>query len=211
MAKTKPFDEHVKEYEQWFNDNYYVFKSELEAVREVLPAGVKGLEIGIGGGIFAEPLGIKEGVEPSLPMREKANERGIYPVDGVAEELPFADESYDYALMVTTICFVDDIKKAFKEAHRVLKENGNLILGFVDKNSPVGKSYLKNKDKSLFYKDAVFYSTKDITEMLKTNGFSIISTSQTIFNPLDEVKTIQPPAKGSDKGSFVVIKAKKDG
>jgi ubiquinone/menaquinone biosynthesis C-methylase UbiE len=209
MAKTKPFDEHVKEYEQWFDDNYYVFKSELEAVRKVLPAGEKGMEIGIGSAIFAVPLGIKEGVEPSLPMREKANERGIYPVDGIAEKLPCADKSYNYALMVTTICFVDDIKKAFHEAHRILKENGSLILGFVDKNSPVGKFYLKNKDKSLFYGDAIFYSTGEVYRYLWETDFTIEETYQTVFGMPDEINEEQEAVPGYGKGSFVVIKARK--
>jgi ubiquinone/menaquinone biosynthesis C-methylase UbiE len=209
MAKTKPFDEHASEYEQWFDDNYYVFRSELEAIRRVLPTGEKGMEIGIGSGIFAVPLGIKEGVEPSQPMRKKANERGIYPVDGVAEELPFADKSYDYALMVTTICFVDDIKKAFEEARRILKENGNLIIGFVDKNSPVGKSYIKNKNKSLFYKDAVFYSTEEVYRYLWETDFAIEKTYQTVFGMLDEITKKQECLSGYGKGSFVVIKARK--
>ena len=209
-AKTKPFDEHLSEYEQWFSDNHYVFKSELEAIRKLMPRKGKGVEIGIGSGIFAIPLGINEGIEPSKVMREKAQERGLHVIDGVAENLPLADNSYDFALMVTTICFVDDISRSFAEAHRILKHDGLLILGFVDKESPVGKLYLSLKEKSIFYKDALFYSTEEVYKNLWENNFTISSTFQTVFGPLDEVNEIQKPEKGYSKGSFVVIKAKKN-
>ncbi len=207
MAKTKPFDEHLVDYEQWFFDNHYVFESELEAIRRVIPATGKGIEIGIGSGVFAAPLGIKEGVEPSKAMREKAAERGLRVIDGVAEKLPIIDKRYDFALMVTTICFVDDINKSFAEANRILKENGALILGFVDKESPVGKLYLSNKDKSIFYKDARFFSTEEVYRILRRNNFTVIDTCQTVFGMLNEINEIQEPENGYGKGSFVVIKA----
>jgi len=209
MAKTKPFDEHLSEYEQWFSDNHYVFESELEAIRKVLPKKSKGIEIGIGSGVFALPLGIMEGVEPSKSMRDKAEERGLHVIDGIAENLPLADKTYDFALMVTTICFVDDINKSFAEAHRILKDNGNLILGFVDKESPLGKLYLSYKDKSVFYKDALFYSTEEVYKFLWENDFTISRTSQTVFGPLDKVNEFQKAEDGYGKGSFIVIKAGK--
>lgn len=36
--------------------------------------------------------------------------RDISGVQGIAEALPFRDAVFDYALVVTTICFVDDPK-----------------------------------------------------------------------------------------------------
>jgi ubiquinone/menaquinone biosynthesis C-methylase UbiE len=209
MAKTKPFDEHLNEYEQWFSDNRYAYESELEAIRNILPEKGKGIEIGIGSGVFAAPLGIIEGIEPSGVMREKAAERGLHVIDGVAENLPLADKSYDFALMVTTICFVDDISRSFAEAHRILKDDGFLVLGFVDKESPVGKLYLSLKNKSIFYKDARFYSTEEVYRVLWENDFTIISTHQTIFGLLEQINEIQETENGYGKGSFVVIKAKK--
>lgn len=209
MVKTKPFNEHLDKYEKWFVDHHYVFQSELTAIKRVLPSVGTGMEIGIGSGIFAKPLGIKHGVEPSRAMREKAKERGIHPVNGIAEELPYPDKSYDFALMVTTICFVDDIRKSFSEANRVLKDNGYLIIGFVDDNSPVGKMYLQYKDESLFYKDAVFWNTEEVYGLLKESGFKIESTLQTVFGTLEKIKQLQEPEKGYGKGSFVVIKARK--
>lgn len=38
---------------------------------------------------------------------------------------------FDYALMVTTICFVDDIETSFQEAWRVLRTEGVFAVGFV--------------------------------------------------------------------------------
>jgi SAM-dependent methyltransferase len=209
MAKTKPFDEHVYEYEQWFVDHYFVFQSELAALRKAIPKTGTGVEIGIGSGIFALPLGIKDGIEPSLSMRRKARERGIYPVDGVAEKLPYPDKSYDYSLMVTTICFLDNTIQSFKEVRRILKKEGKFIIGFVDKNSPVGKIYLENRVQSLFYKDAIFYSTREVYRYLRKTGFKIDITWQTVFGTLNEIVEVQEPRKGYGKGSFVVIKARK--
>lgn len=73
MARTQPFDEHLDEYEEWFRKYFYVYESEVEAVRYFVPQNKKGIEIGIGTGRFAIPLKIREGVEPSQRMREHSN------------------------------------------------------------------------------------------------------------------------------------------
>ncbi|MBN2482153.1 MAG: class I SAM-dependent methyltransferase [Bacteroidales bacterium] len=207
MAKTAPFDHYLDKYEQWFHNRHYVFMSELEAIRMVLPSEGRGIEVGVGSGIFAAALGITEGCDPSVTMLAKARERGINAVEGIAENLPYMDESIDFVLMVTTICFVDDAQKSFEEIKRVLKPGGKAIVGFVDKNSPVGKTYLRHKEESIFYKDAEFFSTEDIYHFLWYNNFKIDQTCQTVFGSLDEVNEIQQPEKGSGKGSFVVIRA----
>jgi ubiquinone/menaquinone biosynthesis C-methylase UbiE len=209
MAKTAPFENYLFEYEKWFDDNIFTFLSEAEAIRSILPQKGKVVEIGVGSGIFASALGIKEGCDPSASMRLKAQKRGINAIEGIAENLPYKDSSFDYALMVTTICFVDDAQKTFQEINRILKPGGEVIVGFVDKNSPVGKLYFLNKEKSLFYKEAEFFSTGDINKLLISNGFVIIETWQTVFGELNDIKDIQQPEKESGKGSFVMLKAKK--
>jgi len=209
MPKTEAFDQHTNEYDNWFDVNKYVFQSELNAIKKALPQNTNVTEVGIGSGIFALPLGIKEGVEPSEAMRKRAEEKGLKPINGVAENLPYADNSKNAVLMVTTICFVDDIHKSFQEVHRVLKDDGLFIIGFVDKNSPIGKSYLVNKDKSIFYKDAVFFGTKEPLELLNNTGFKTNNIYQTVFGKLDEISTVQNVLSGYGKGSFIVIKAQK--
>jgi SAM-dependent methyltransferase len=120
MPKISPFEKYAAQYEKWFGENRWVYEAELRAVKAMLPDGGRGVEIGVGTGRFAEPLGIKLGVEPSRRMSEIAQKRGIRVLDGVAEDLPLGDAGYDFVLMVTTVCFVDDIGKALLEAHRVL-------------------------------------------------------------------------------------------
>ncbi|NCD13519.1 MAG: class I SAM-dependent methyltransferase [Epsilonproteobacteria bacterium] len=210
MAKTTAFDAHITEYDNWFVRNRFAFLSELNAVKQVLPQVDGVIEIGIGSGIFATPLGIQKGIDPSMAMREKAKQKGIEVLDAVAENLPYADASINGAVMITSICFVDDIYQAINEVYRVLKMNGFLILGFVDKDSPVGKEYLKHKAESMFYNDAVFWGTEELYAILEKTGFRVVDTRQTIFGKVQAVKEIQPAVKGFKKGSFVVIKALKN-
>jgi len=209
LPKISAFEKHFSLYEEWFKKNEYAYQSELDAVKLLIPKFEKGLEVGIGTGKFAVPLGIKSGVEPSYEMRKIALERGLNVVDGVAENLPFENNSFDLVLMVTTVCFVDDVLKSFKESFRVLKDSGIILIGFVDRESTIGKIYQQNKEKSLFYKEATFYSTSEIVELLYEAGFKDFNFSQTIFHTLDKIKEKEPAKHGFGKGSFITIKAKK--
>lgn len=209
MAKIEPFEIFPDRYEEWFEANKFVYESELKAVRALLPENGTGVEIGVGSGRFAAPLGIKLGLEPSAEMRKIARSRGIEAIDGVAESLPFPDAQFDFVLMVTTICFLDDIDAAFKEAFRVLKPGGYFILGFIDKESPIGRLYQKYKDQNPFYKIADFYSVNEVTQHLKQAGFDCFHFTQTIFHNLPEIKEVEPVKEWYGEGSFVVIRAKR--
>jgi SAM-dependent methyltransferase len=211
MKKHLPFDEHVAEYESWFETYPFVFQSEVEALREMLPEGdqLSGIEVGIGTGRFSKALGIKEGIEPSIPMRKLAIERGIEVMDGKAEELPYADMRFDFVLMSFCICYFNELLPPFKEAFRVLKKDGCLVVGFLDKNSAIGKEYEEKRSTSIFYKQANFYSVDKVLHGLKDAGFRYFHIAQTLFHPLHEIKEVQQSKPGYGEGSFVVIKASK--
>jgi len=209
MPKTGPFEKYKDQYENWFEKNKYVYQSEINAIKEILPDFKKGVEIGVGSGRFAEPLGIEFGIEPSHEMRKIALSRGIKVVDGAAESLPLKDCSFDLALMVTTLCFLDNVKKAFNEIYRVLKPDGYFVNSFVDKNSKVGKIYQKNKQKSIFYREAIFFTTEEVIRVLEKTGFKNFEFRQTIFNSLDKINQVEKIKEGYGEGSFIVIKAQR--
>lgn len=209
MPKTRPFEKYTDQYENWFEKNRYVYQSEINAIRVILPDFKNGIEIGVGSGRFAKPLGIKFGVEPSYEMRKIAQSRGIEVLDSVAENIPFKDCSFDLALMVTTLCFLDDEKKAFVEIYRILKPGGYFINGFVDKNSKVGRIYQKNKQKSVFYREAIFFTTEEVVKTLKETGFKDFEFRQTVFSTLDKINQVEKIKEGYGEGSFVVIRAQK--
>jgi ubiquinone/menaquinone biosynthesis C-methylase UbiE len=207
MPKIEPFEKYSDDYDEWFEKNFELYEAELEVIRQLIPpSGKEGMEVGVGSGKFAAPLEIKIGVEPSAKMAIKARMQGIKVYPGVAEELPFSDSRFDFILMVTTICFVDDIFKSFTEAFRVLKPGGCIIVGLVDKESELGRQYQKKKEKSKFYQDATFFSTQEVLNYLQKAAFEIVKIRQTLI-PGELPKTI---LDGFGKGAFVVIKGVKN-
>ena len=207
MARINAFEQHSDAYDEWFDKNAEAYAAELEAIRQLLPdAGARGLEIGVGSGKFAVPLGISVGVEPSPEMAAKARALGIDVHSGVAEQLPFAADEFDFTLMVTTICFVDDAVQSFREALRVLKPGGCLLVAFVDKESELGRTYQANRSSSRFYQQATFFSTRELLSHLETAGFGNTTIKQTLIPGAARNRV----ADGFGEGAFVVIKAIKE-
>jgi SAM-dependent methyltransferase len=130
-------------------------------------------------------------------------------IKGVAESLPISDGEFDFCLMVTTVCFLDDIELAFSGALRVLRPGGSLLIGFVDRDSPLGKDYMAKKDASVFYRAATFYSTQELVLHLEKAGFSGLAFRQTLFGPLAAIGYNEPVKEGFGEGSFVVVRGER--
>jgi len=205
MTNIRSFENNAEKYDDWFIKNKYAYYSELKAISILLPKDGFGVEIGVGTGRFASKFGITLGVEPSKLMADFAKNRGIAVVIGVAENLPLIKKQFDYVLMVTTICFLDDIKKSFNEVYRILKPNSLFVLGFIDKNSSIGRLYQKNKDKSKFYQNALFYSVDEVIYYLKKTGFKDLTFYQTLFRNPENLSEIDSVRKDCGEGSFVVV------
>ncbi len=206
------FDTESEQYDNWFEKHPATYQSEINAVRKALPENWENLhsmEIGIGTGRFAIPFNIKEGIEPSNAMRTIAQRKGINAIEGSAEKIPFNNDSFDFTLMVTTICFVKDAATSCKEAYRILKPGGSIIIGIVNKESKLGKEYEARKENSKFYKNATFFSVKDIIKLLTASGFSDLQFYQTLISHPNELTEAEPAIPGHEKGAFVVISGKK--
>jgi SAM-dependent methyltransferase len=205
--KNTPFEVYHGRYEAWFQRHAAAYYSELLAVRAMLPCHGWGVEIGVGTGRFAAPLGIKVGLDPSIAMLAYAIERGICGIQGIAEALPFKDSVFDYAIVVTTICFVNDPPKMLRETYRVLKSGAPLVIGFVDRTSMLGQHYLAHQAENIFYREARFYSVLEVEKLLADTGFVDFVWVQTLSKPLDKIQEIEPLCDGHGDGAFVVVKA----
>lgn len=206
MPKIESFEQHSDAYDAWFLENADKYEAELGLIRRLLPpSGARGIEIGVGSGKFAVPFGIRIGIEPSREMALKARQHGIQVIAGVAEHLSLSDDCFDFVLMVTTICFVDDVAAAFAEAWRVLKPGGGLIVGFVDKESDLGRRYEANRGQSRFYREATFFSTREVVDHLEAMGFRIDRIEQTLI-PGDKSGRI---LEGFGQGAFVGLRGVK--
>jgi hypothetical protein len=75
--RTEPFIHHHRRYEDWFERNREAYLSELLAVRALVPWRGLGLEIGVGTGRFAGPLGVEIGIDPAIEMLGYARSRDV--------------------------------------------------------------------------------------------------------------------------------------
>ncbi|MBN2080122.1 MAG: class I SAM-dependent methyltransferase [Spirochaetes bacterium] len=206
MPKTGAFDYYYNEYDNWFIDNKSIYENEIAVIRSCLPPFSQGLEIGVGTGRFASPLGIATGVDPSFNMARRARDRGIHVALAAAESLPFQKNTFDLVVMVTSICFFENTRLALHEAYRVLEKGGSIIIGFIDADSTLGKKYSSEKDASRFYRDAVFYSAGTLADYAREAGFTNLECMQTL---LDSRNGAAKHKKGHGEGGFVALKAHK--
>lgn len=209
MIQNLPFDSRIATYEEWFKHYPYVFQSEVEAIRKLWPADdqLMSLEIGSATGRFAKELNITEGLEPSRNMAAVAEARGVKTWCGVAESLPYRDGQFDVVLINFCISYLEKPEQSIKEVFRVLKDDGCLIVGFVDKDSSIGHEYEKRKPFSLFYRQATFYGVAEIAGMITKAGFTDLVFHQTLFAPINKITTVEESIPGYGKGSYVFIKA----
>jgi SAM-dependent methyltransferase len=209
MPKIEPFEKHAARYDEWFERNQLAYQAELGAVKSLLPATGMGMEIGVGTGRFAAPLGLRIGVEPSRAMARFARQRGILVVQAVAEALPFMDGTFDFALIVTTLCFLDDEGRSFGEANRTLRRGGSLVVGFIDRESPLGRTYQRRKETSAFYAAARFFSVPEVVSTMRAAGFEGFDFAQTIFQNREGLGRRQSVREGFGEGSFVGVRGRK--
>lgn len=211
MDGVSVFDEHAQEYDRWFDENERVYQSEVVALRKFIPSRGMGIEVGVGTGRFSVPFGIKIGVEPSERMAQIANSRGIAVCQAVGERLPFQNDQFDFVLLVTVICFVEEPSPLLREARRVLKPGGRIIIGFIDRNSALAQLYESRKETSTFYREARFYSATQVAESARQARLVALQFCQTIFGIPSETMDTGQVRDGFGEGAFVVLSAERKG
>ena len=120
----------AQQYDDWYENPKNRFVADLEdqlTLRLMRPVrGERVIDIGCGTGRnllrFLE-LGLNvTGLDASPYMLDMAKKKLTHRAElykGFAEDLPFEDNSFDVATLITTLEFVDDVQKALEEACRV--------------------------------------------------------------------------------------------
>jgi len=104
--------------------------------RAGLCQGMKVLDVAVGTGLVAReamtligPTGQIIGLDPSAGMLQQAvAAMNIRAILGVAEQLPMADEQFDFLSMGYALRHLSDLHRAFSEFFRVLRPGGRLCL-----------------------------------------------------------------------------------
>ncbi|MHB1461401.1 MAG: class I SAM-dependent methyltransferase [Armatimonadota bacterium] len=174
-SSTNPFDSNAENYDAWFDSlrGRAIYESELECLRALVTLPYRPwLEVGVGTGRFAQALMVEDGLEPSSAMSQFAQQRGIRVRQGVGEKLPYEDSSFGGVLIVVSMCFVSEPELVLREAVRVLRKGGRLVIGIIPASSSWGVMYAAMaREGHPIYSRARFFTPADIIAMAKTSGY----------------------------------------
>jgi len=193
------------DYDRWFEDHAEVYSAQLQLLKRAVPSSGLGLEAGVGSGRFAAPLGICCGIDPSFPLAKMAKSRGVEVAIGVGEHLPYRSGSFDHAVMMTVICFLDDIAGFLREVFRVLVPSGIIVLGFIERDGEIFRHYRAEPEKGRFLRHARFYTPDEIILKLHEAGFLGVEVNarEHGFCILTGKKKISPRSMNSPSGMNV--------
>ncbi|MBI5634548.1 MAG: class I SAM-dependent methyltransferase [Nitrospirae bacterium] len=213
-SAAEAFSLHAEEYDKWFDsaEGRVLFPVEHAAVLLLMKNLVPPfLEIGTGSGRFAKALGISYGVDPSRPLVAMARGRGINVEQAFGEKLPYANSLFGGVFILFTLCFANDPQKVIAEACRVLKKDGGMVIGLINRESPWGKLYMQKQNEGHpIYKHAHFLSTADVASMLKSADMKVEGYSSALLQlPSEDLQKEEAREGLVDAAGFVCILARK--
>ncbi|GBC85638.1 Ubiquinone/menaquinone biosynthesis C-methyltransferase UbiE [bacterium HR11] len=189
-----PFDVWAFRYDEWYDRPFgrSAYVAEVACLQRLKPTFQRGLEVGVGTGRFASMLGVAFGLDPSQVELRIARARGVQPVQGVGEALPFLAESFDLVLIVVTLCFVEDPVRVLLESVRVLTPGGHVLLGLILQDSPWAEFYqTKARQGHPIYRLARFYSFEQVVSWLEAAGLRVEGVASTLFEPPQDIEPIR--------------------
>jgi len=131
------------DYEAWYHTSrgQWIGDREFTLLQQLLrpEAGASMLDVGCGTGHFSRRFAgiglLVTGIDPDPAVLKFAMRQGgdIRYMQGDALELPFADNSFEYTVAVTSLCFIEDPLQALREMWRVTRQT--LTLGLLNRRS----------------------------------------------------------------------------
>lgn len=182
----------VEDKHWWFVGRRAILESFLEGIKDKLKnqnSNLKILDVGCGTGANLEMLanfGESEGVDVSDDALEFCKTKGLKVHKGLAEELPFEDESFDVVTALDVVEHLDDDIGGLKEMNRVMKKSGRALI-FV----PAFMWLWGVQDDISNHR--IRYTKKQIVERLEKSGFEIERATYanwTFFAPILAGRTL---------------------
>jgi ubiquinone/menaquinone biosynthesis C-methylase UbiE len=223
--RAQLFDEWPEAYDRWFTTptGSLVRKYETELVMKLLSPkqGEIILDAGCGTGIFTLDIllsGSKViGLDLSLPMLKQAkNKLKEYPLKLVLAEmlkLPFPESSFDKAVSVTALEFIEDGKAAVGELFRVTKRGGRVVVATLNSLSPWAlRRRVEAKRKHSLFEKAIFRPPDELRFLSSSPG--VVETAIHFQKGEDPERAVEIEEEGRRKhlntGAFVTACWEKD-
>ncbi len=212
------FDHWPEKYDQWFETPMGQLIKGYEGeliLNMLLPShGEFILDAGCGTGVFTADIletGAKVvGLELSRPMlvrtMGKCRGRPFLSVQGDMRSLPFADDSFDKAVSITAIEFIEDAKLAVEEMFRVTKPGGIIVVATLNSLSPwAHRRKEAGKKGHPIFRHAVFRSPEEIAGLSPVEGIVQTAIHFKKNDDLDLAPEIEKDGRerGLHTGAFV--------
>lgn len=124
----------VEDSHWWFVGRRAILESFLKGIIQNLKPNIQNpkiLDVGCGTGANLEMLaqfGAAEGVDVSDDALEFCRQKGLKVQKGLAEEMPFADGSFDVVTALDVVEHLDDDIAGLKEMRRVMTDEGRALI-----------------------------------------------------------------------------------
>jgi len=147
------------------------------------------LDVGCGPGNFicclekwfpdAEISGVDVDMELLTYAAGRANRTNL--LQGSAEELPFADESFDVVSALQVVEHLCEPERFFEQGHRVLRDGGLLLLATPNPNGFAAR-LLGKRWRGIRYDHISLRLPDRWRRTLQTTGFDVVAEGTTLFN-----------------------------